>query len=279
MTDELRFPSGATMSQVKKDAKSIKRERNVSHSEALDAAAKQHGFNLPWNEVQSRLSSRGDLLELAFQCGINPTLTLQRPIGFILGPTGSGKTAIAAEICVNLLRAGGVVLNLIPDVLGYSTIPGFIADEMCQASSTVPGFKRHDVAKGQSLSDLLTELSPKPGTLVVMEEPQTLAGFDALTIYAACAKWQLGFVGVAQDNSVFEIVGGDRLSFFIDAEGLLASERHLHAGLWVKATWHATRLVPDGTNSVFEQFKLSPPFGVNWDDLTEQSQGIRIQLV
>lgn len=278
MTDDLRFPSGATMRQVKKDAKSIKRERNVSHSEALDAAAKLHGLDLPWNEVQSHLSKRVDGLDLAFQCGINPTLTHQRPIGFILGPTGSGKTAIAAEICVNRLRAGGEVLNLVPDILGYSTIPGFIADEMRQASATVPGYKRHNVAEGQTLSDLLTQVSPMGGTLIVMEEPQTLAGFDALSLYAACAKWQVGFVAVVQDKSVSDIVDEDRLSFFIDAECLLAPERYLHAGFWVKSTWHATRLVPHESTSIFEQFKLSPPFGANWDELTEPSGGIRIKF-
>lgn len=269
MTDDPRFPSGATMSQVKKDAKSIKRERNVSHSEALDAAAKLHGLDLPWNEVQSRLSIRSAVLDLAFQCGINPTLTHKRPIGFILGPTGSGKTAIAAEICVNRLRAGGQVLNLIPEILGYSTIPGFIADDMRQASATIPGYKMHSVAAGQSLSDLLTLLSPMAGTLIVMEEPQTLAGFDARSLNAACAKWQVGFVAVVQYKSVVEIVGCDRCSFSIDAEGLMATERYLHAGFWVSTTWHATRLVPSGSTSVFEQFEVSPPFGANWDELTE----------
>ena len=41
---QIRFPSGASEPQVKKDAKKLKKENpDMTHTEALEAAAKRHG--------------------------------------------------------------------------------------------------------------------------------------------------------------------------------------------------------------------------------------------
>lgn len=199
MTNEIRFPSGATLRQVKKDAKTLKRELNIAHHEALNAAAKQHGFNLDWRELQSRFDRGGVLVDLKFQCNVSLPLTLLRPTGFVVGPTGSGKPAIAAELCVNLLNEGIPVVYLVYDFMrAYSTIPGFIGDAMRSAPANVPGFKVHTISTEASFSDVLDSIAPRPGTLIIVEEPQTLSGFDTASLRNACVKWQVGFVGVVQ---------------------------------------------------------------------------------
>jgi len=156
MQNEVRFPSGATLRQVKKDAKTIKRELNIPHHEALNEAARRHGLNLDWRDLQSRLDRGGELVKLSFQCNLSFALTLMRPTGFVIGSTGSGTTAIAAELCVNLLKTGTPVVHLVHDFMRlHSTIPGYIGDAMRSAPALVPGFKAHTLTKGETFADVL----------------------------------------------------------------------------------------------------------------------------
>jgi hypothetical protein len=221
MTTEIRFPSGATLRQVKKDAKTLKRELNIAHHEALNAAAKQHGFNLDWRELQSRLDRGGVLVDLKFQCNVSLPLTLLRPAGMIIGPTGSGKTAVAAELCVNVLREGIPVVYLVYDFMRpYSTIPGYIADAMRSPSANVVGFKTQTITTDVSLADVLEGIAPRPGTLIILEEPQALSGLDTAALRNACVKWQVGFVGLVQHADASRHNIEACLSFIIDATDL-----------------------------------------------------------
>jgi len=51
----LRFPSGATVEQAKKDAKRLKKSENISNTKALNAIARQHGIDLDWDKAIEKL--------------------------------------------------------------------------------------------------------------------------------------------------------------------------------------------------------------------------------
>lgn len=220
MPHQIRFPSGATLSQVKKDAKALKRELNIPHHEALDAAVRQHGFNLDWNDIQSLLTRDGELVKLPFQCNVVLSLSMLRPAGFVVGPTGCDKTSIVAEMCVNVLKDGGKVVHLMYDFLGYSTIPGYIGDAMLASSKNVPGFTSHTIDGRETLAKVLATVAPLPGTLIVLEEPQALAGFDTNSLCDACNQWQVGFIGLVQNTEAISHIAEGRVSFMIDASDL-----------------------------------------------------------
>ncbi|MPQ69440.1 hypothetical protein [Pseudomonas sp. MWU12-2323] len=220
MPHQIRFPSGATLSQVKKDAKAFKRERNIPHHEALDAAVRQHGFNLDWNDIQSLLTRGGEFVKIPFQCNVSLSLSMLRPAGFVVGPTGCDKTSIAAEMCVNVLKDGGKVVHLMYDYYGYSTIPGYIGDAMGSSSKNVPGFTRHTIDGREPLTKVLASVAPLPGTLIVLEEPQVIAGFDTKSLCDACIQWQVGFIGLVQHTEVISNIEESRVSFMIDASDL-----------------------------------------------------------
>lgn len=52
LTNSNRFPSGASIDQVKKDARKLAKSTGLSLHEALDQAAAEHGAQVPWNRIQ-----------------------------------------------------------------------------------------------------------------------------------------------------------------------------------------------------------------------------------
>lgn len=58
--DFLRFPSGTTVRRIKKDARKLSKSSSLSHSEALDCLAREHGINAPWSVALSRLRLNRD---------------------------------------------------------------------------------------------------------------------------------------------------------------------------------------------------------------------------
>lgn len=257
MSEKIRFPSGATVGQVKKDAKTIKRERNIPHHEALNIAARKHGLDIGWGEAQAALGNRHPLVTLTYQCELVLPLTAQRPLGVILGPTGCDKYAIAAEICFNLLNAGGSVVNLIPDFKSYSTIPGYIADAMGMSSSKVGGFSSQAVQAKKRVADLFADIAPTPGTLIVMDEPQTLDDFFTESICNACINWQVGFLCLVQDGSATTSVSKDRVSMIIDASELQGVSRSVSLQHWEgKNAWQSLLLPTGGKSHLFDRFTI-----------------------
>lgn len=47
----LKFPTGRSVQQLKKDANRLKKTTNISLSEALNQCAKDNGVDLPWHEA------------------------------------------------------------------------------------------------------------------------------------------------------------------------------------------------------------------------------------
>jgi hypothetical protein len=46
--DQLYFPSGVRVIQIKKDARRLTKTEGVKHNDALDRLARENGINAPW---------------------------------------------------------------------------------------------------------------------------------------------------------------------------------------------------------------------------------------
>jgi len=57
-TNHLKYPSGRSVQQVKKDAKRLKKSRNITLTDALNSCAKDNGIDLPWDKAIQELKKR-----------------------------------------------------------------------------------------------------------------------------------------------------------------------------------------------------------------------------
>lgn len=67
--DLLRFPDGKSVSEIKKDAKRLKKESDLSHSQVLRQLAKDSGIDLSWEKALNQLRTYWDshFAEFIFQ--------------------------------------------------------------------------------------------------------------------------------------------------------------------------------------------------------------------
>ena len=56
--DFYKFPSGRTVARVRKDAKKLKKARNIRMYEALNILARENGMNMNWNDALASLMKR-----------------------------------------------------------------------------------------------------------------------------------------------------------------------------------------------------------------------------
>lgn len=125
----LKFPTGRSVQQLKKDANRLKKATNISLSEALNQCANYNGVDLPWHEALSTLQQDTHLKLNLSHSGheedhalIKPQLKLDSKgtIGMILGASGCGKSVVAADYIELALQAGHQVqyLDLVYDFNG-----------------------------------------------------------------------------------------------------------------------------------------------------------------
>lgn len=103
MSNVNRFPSGATLDQVKKDAKKLARTQNIPLNQAQDAAALKHGLALPWNRVNEWLTSQRVSAIASFTLPLDSgetkvvNLTCEQPLVMICGWVGCGKSTVGSQ--------------------------------------------------------------------------------------------------------------------------------------------------------------------------------------
>lgn len=56
-TDTLKFPSGRSVNNVKKDAKRLAKKLNIHLDQAQTLTAKENGLTLPWDKVIGHLKA------------------------------------------------------------------------------------------------------------------------------------------------------------------------------------------------------------------------------
>lgn len=67
--DDLRFPTGRTVLQAKKDASRLSRERGITHTEALDLVCEENGCAPPWQKAIEELKKSGGYAYRCYCCG------------------------------------------------------------------------------------------------------------------------------------------------------------------------------------------------------------------
>lgn len=114
-----RFPSGASVEQVKKDGKSLSKSEGIPLHIALNRAAASHGIAKPWAKVLEQLALVGETeqfivfnLEHAGRV-VEFGLTADQPIGVIVGETGTGKSVLASMLCESHIALGTTALHFV----------------------------------------------------------------------------------------------------------------------------------------------------------------------
>jgi len=130
--DHLRFPSGVTVAQAKKDAKRLAKERGIRLHQAQDIIAQQNGGDALWHRAIEKLQPHREATVLPLRIPLSPehnTGHLERRIEIgpeastivILGVAGTGKSVLAILLAQQALVDAGApaVHYVVPlDVLG-----------------------------------------------------------------------------------------------------------------------------------------------------------------
>ncbi|WP_063664843.1 hypothetical protein [Aliivibrio fischeri] len=119
MIDHLKFPSGTTVSQAKKDAKKYKRQHSCTQTQALNIIANKNGIDLHWDKAVKRLKeTQANLLPDIFSNEQDQQLrsifSEMKEIVIFSGTIGSGKATVATEVinAYSLITKQGKPLTL-----------------------------------------------------------------------------------------------------------------------------------------------------------------------
>lgn len=101
--ETLRFPTGITVAQAKKDAKALAKSQTFTLSEALDMVARRNGIDKPWSKAVAWLADNDDRIA-SFKLPL-PTCRSHivdvpnyAPLVVIAGQAGCGKSILAVEL-------------------------------------------------------------------------------------------------------------------------------------------------------------------------------------
>jgi len=213
MTDNLRFPSGTTVQQAKKDAKRASSRESIDLSTALNLQPKRHGLNLAWHKAIEWLKGPGKPVS-TFRI---PTegkthclqLTLDKPLGFIMGQGGTGKSVAVVQMIESALQSGTQNISYF----------GLECDEppspLDVAMQRLLELKRSHPDTIETIGwptlpgkNKLTDVALQPGTLVILDEFSFLTrGLSAADLLAWLAQYDAGAILVAQSARDFNIEG------------------------------------------------------------------------
>lgn len=146
MSNTLRFPSGVTVEQAKKDAKSLSREQQIPLSDAQNEIARRNGLNMLWgramiwlqNQTKPLASFRVPLREgYSHIVDIRPEATAV----LVLGVTGAGKSVLAQALADQHLGkhkdAELHVFSIVPRPNMTAELPDFaVAEKQCRGIIT-----------------------------------------------------------------------------------------------------------------------------------------------
>ncbi|MBP3061994.1 hypothetical protein SAMN05216576_107164 [Ectopseudomonas chengduensis] len=190
MLDDLRFPSGVTFAQAKKDAKRLAKSQSIPHTEALDRIAAQHGLALPWAKVTGALREfNAEIASLSFPVADEPyfsaSFTGIKNEALVAGDIGPGKLVSLIHSTTMLSPAGPrpVVLCSAQDQRKCPDLAPSIWQE--GSSSPVPG-SIIGFYPGVSGYPDVRSLELPAGTIVLLDEgvPES-----AKSYWPDCQAW------------------------------------------------------------------------------------------
>lgn len=166
MLNNLTFPSGRSITQVRKDARAL---NSHSTAHALDLCARDNGIDLPWHQAlrhlvvnpNNHLLSHPMKRHSANLPGLTdlPRLELspQRSVAVIIGQSGSGKSILATQLIGTALRQMPVTLvELASDFQGALETRSHIGQD------------------GKLLKELARQKSAHPGKFTLVHASDTL---------------------------------------------------------------------------------------------------------
>ncbi|MFG8862751.1 hypothetical protein ACEPU5_27330 [Pseudomonas aeruginosa] len=270
MTISNRFPSGASLDQVKKDAKKLAKSNGLSLHEALDQAAAAHGAQVPWHRIQEFLAGDDDETLLArfalplYAGGVfTVSLTETRPMISVTGRTGAGKSTTALLIAERYLAScrGRVHLVSPLHVQPTSTVEelseGCWMDVWDRISLKYPGRCVRVVCPERTAEMYmvgpldLSHSQPERGDLVVLDERYHCAKGQSLIDVAEIARmWRLGLILCKQPRpweheTITDESVGDPFSLHIKcSRDLRLDQCRLQLEEMVNGRWGECLIVP-----------------------------------
>ncbi|HCF9534182.1 TPA: hypothetical protein NI657_000911 [Pseudomonas aeruginosa] len=270
MTISYRFPSGASLDQVKKDAKKLAKSNGLSLHEALDQAAAAHGAQVPWHRIQEFLAGDDDETLLArfalplYAGGVfTVSLTETRPMISVTGRTGAGKSTTALLIAERYLAScrGRVHLVSPLHVQPTSTVEelseGCWMDVWDRISLKYPGRCVRVVCPERTAEMYmvgpldLSHSQPERGDLVVLDERYHCAKGQSLIDVAEIARmWRVGLILCKQPRpweheTITDESVGDPFSLHIKcSRDLRLDQCRLQLEEMVNGRWGECLIVP-----------------------------------
>jgi hypothetical protein len=270
LTISNRFPSGASLDQVKKDAKKLAKSNGLSLHEALDQAAAAHGAQVPWHRIQEFLAGDDDETLLArfalplYAGGVfTVSLTETRPMISVTGRTGAGKSTTALLIAERYLAScrGRVHLVSPLHVQPTSTVEelseGCWMDVWDRISLKYPGRCVRVVCPERTAEMYmvgpldLSHSQPERGDLVVLDERYHCAKGQSLIDVAEIARmWRVGLILCKQPRpweheTITDESVGDPFSLHIKcSRDLRLDQCRLQLEEMVNGRWGECLIVP-----------------------------------
>ena len=270
LTISNRFPSGASLDQVKKDAKKLAKSNGLSLHEALDQAAAAHGAQVPWHRIQEFLAGDDDETLLArfalplYAGGVfTVSLTETRPMISVTGRTGAGKSTTALLIAERYLAScrGRVHLVSPLHVQPTSTVEelseGCWMDVWDRISLKYPGRCVRVVCPERTAEMFmvgpldLSHSQPERGDLVVLDERYHCAKGQSLIDVAEIARmWRVGLILCKQPRpweheTITDESVGDPFSLHIKcSRDLRLDQCRLQLEEMVNGRWGECLIVP-----------------------------------
>ena len=191
LSNENRFPSGATIDQVKKDAKKLAKAQGIPLNKAQDASALKHGLALPWNRVNEWLAgqSRSSIASFTLPLDNGETktvnLTSEQPLVIVYGWVGCGKSTTALVLAGQAMATSNASLFFLTSKpVGW---PPAVWDSLYR---DFPG-RCFEVGDVHNLD--LAQINPKAGDIVILDERYQGARNQSLQRLIEQARfWKVG---------------------------------------------------------------------------------------
>lgn len=259
-----RFPSGASVEQVKKDAKSLSKSEGIPLHSALNTAAAKHGIAKPWAKVLEQLALIGDsdqFIVFNLQSAgrvVEFGLSAERPIGVIVGETGSGKSVLASLLCESHLALGVSALHFVSP---YG-ITNDLAGRMLHKATARHGDRACLTKAERNANPLLQvtetcratplEIPVVSGDLIVVDECRQAIKIPLNEWAASTLPLGVGVLLVVQSAREIASLPRDRISFLLTAESArrFSLEAHPRPTLAIEVEDLAKRVAPAPATSL-----------------------------
>ena len=168
LSNENRFPSGATIDQVKKDAKKLAKAQGIPLNKAQDASALKHGLALPWNRVNEWLAGQSRSAIASFTLPLDNgetktvNLTSEQPLVIVYGWVGCGKSTTALVLAGQAMATSNASLFFLTSKpVGW---PPAVWDSLYR------DFPDRCFEVGDVHNLDLAQINPKAGDIVILDE-------------------------------------------------------------------------------------------------------------